>query len=101
MKLYEKDSTKTINYGCQYLSYPVHPLEEGDIAPPIVSIEKDDEEWHYYEMEITKLPECFNEGGTSHIRMSVCVQIENAEIGDVFYIDGFDVYHGSKLLDIE
>ncbi|MBE5749935.1 MAG: cupin domain-containing protein [Clostridiales bacterium] len=59
-------------------------------------IQASDTSWRYYEVELDKsklptLAETF-----PIIRLSLAVQIEGAEAGDTFYIDSFDIYHGSR-----
>ena len=62
-------------------------------------IESNDTEWHYYEAELdnSKFPTPLNETpNPAIIRMALAAQIENAADGDTFYIDSFDIYHGSR-----
>lgn len=69
----------------------INSLEDGMI------IAADDTEWHYYEVEFdnSKIPQPLNTAFPI-IRMALAIQIEGAELGDTFYIDSFDIYHGSR-----
>jgi hypothetical protein len=59
-------------------------------------IQASDTSWRYYEVELdkSKLPTLVETFPV--IRLSLAVQIEGAEVGDTFYIDSFDIYHGSR-----
>ena len=88
LRLWDASGSSSLIHGSIYCS----SLDGG------YTIEAADAEWHYYELELTNLPDTLNSSfSPAMMRMSVAAGIENAAVGDTFYIDSFDIYHGSRV----
>ena len=91
LRLYYPDGEGAGEY--RYGSIALNQVSTGNNTKAL-AIASADTDWHYYELEITDLPDTFY--SAHKVRMGIAATIANAVEGDTFYIDDFDIYHGSK-----
>ena len=80
-----------------YLNYLGNStLADSTRVPLVLTIEGNDTSWHYYEYELNNLPDTIKDAYGNVVRMGLATQIAGVTNGDTFYIDSFDIYHGSR-----